>query len=229
MADPELGADGIGVHLPSIAKHADVIMMTPWSRTAWIGTTWFPGNTISGYNASSAFPMPQGNYQQNPSSSQHFQHSPVNYMMPFPPEPIPPPAHAPVPSSQTTTSPGYPATLPVRPQKAWLTPPDDWKPGDGMFDINQLYSFSLPMTVANTPHNNLRDMSGMDIRDVRLVQVIHGATETICSREIRDVGRISHPHQGPALEYLFNSTAPIAAAQPAYLGKRPRQFAWAQP
>ena len=47
-------------------------------------------------------------------------------------------------------------------------------PGDGMLDINQLYSFSLPMTVANTPHNNLRDMSGMDIRDVRLVQVIHG-------------------------------------------------------
>ena len=43
-----------------------------------------------------------------------------------------------------------------------------------MLDINQLYSFSLPMTVANTPHNNLRDMSGMDIRDVRLVQVIHG-------------------------------------------------------
>ena len=41
-------------------------------------------------------------------------------------------------------------------------------------DINQLYSFSLPMTVANTPRNNLRDMSGMDIRDVRLVQVIHG-------------------------------------------------------
>ena len=30
------------------------------------------------------------------------------------------------------------------------------------------------MTVANTPHNSHRDMSGMDIRDVRLVQVIHG-------------------------------------------------------
>ena len=43
----------------------------------------------SGYNASSAFPVPQGNYQQNPSSSQQFQHSPVNYMMPFPPEPLP--------------------------------------------------------------------------------------------------------------------------------------------
>ena len=34
-----------------------------------------------------------------------------------------------------------------------------------MLDINQLYSFTLPMTVASTPHNNLRDMSGMDIRD----------------------------------------------------------------
>ena len=99
----------------------------------------------SGYNASSAFPMPQGNYQHNPSSSQLFQHSPVNYMMPFPPEPIPakvvkpmmpPPAHAPVHASQTTTSPGYPATLPAQPQKAWLTPPDKWKPGDSMFDIN---------------------------------------------------------------------------------------------
>ena len=43
-----------------------------------------------------------------------------------------------------------------------------------MLDINQLYNFSLPTTVANTPRNNLRDMSGMDIRDVRLVQVIHG-------------------------------------------------------
>ena len=58
--------------------------------------------------------------------------------------------------------------------EAWLTPPVDWTPGDGMLDINQLYSFSLLMTVANTPHNNLRDMSGMDIRDVRLVQAIHG-------------------------------------------------------
>ena len=77
-------------------------------------------------------------------------------------------------SSQASPSPGHLAALPVRPQKAWLTPPVDWTPGDGMLDINQLYSFSLPMTVANTPHNNLRDMSGMDIRDVRLVQVIHG-------------------------------------------------------
>ena len=130
------------------------------------------------YNAPNAFPMTQSNYQPNPSSSQLYQHPPVNYMMPFPPEPtpaktvkpmMPPPGHAPVHPSQTTTSPGYPATLPVQPQKAWLTPPEEWQPGDGMLDINQLYSFSLPMTVANT-----RDMSGMDIRDVRLVQVIDG-------------------------------------------------------
>ena len=67
-----------------------------------------------------------------------------------------------------------PAALPVRPQKAWLTPSADWTPGDGTLDVNQLYNFSLPMTVASTPHSNLRDMSGMDIRDVRLVQVIHG-------------------------------------------------------
>ena len=135
------------------------------------------------YSASNAFPMTQSNYQQNSSSSPLYQHPPVNYMMPFCPEPtpaktvkpmMPPPGHAPVHPSQTTTSPGYPATLPVQPQKAWPTPPDEWQPGDGVLDINQLYSFSLPMTVANTPHNNLRDMSGMDIRDVRLVQVIHG-------------------------------------------------------
>ena len=133
----------------------------------------------SGYNTSSASPVPTGNYQSNPSSTQQFHHAPVNYMMPFPPEPTPAKFVTPVmpplvTSSQATPSPGYPAALPVRPQKARLTPPDDWKPGDGMFDINQLYNFSLPMTVASTPHNTLRDMSGMDIRDVRLVQVIHG-------------------------------------------------------
>ena len=135
------------------------------------------------YNASNAFPMTQSNYQPNPSSSSLYQQPTINYMMPFPPEPtpaktvkpmVPPPGHAPVHPSPTTTLPGYPATLPVQPQNAWLTPPEEWQPGDGMLDINQLYSFSLPMTVANTPHNTQRDMSGMDIRDVRLVQVIHG-------------------------------------------------------
>ena len=117
----------------------------------------------------------QTNYQSIPKPTQQFHHSPINYMMPVPPEPTPTKFMTPVmPPPQTTPSPGYPAALPVRPQKAWLTPSADWTPGDGMLDINQLYNFSLPMTVANTPHNNLRDMSGMDIRDVRLVQVIHG-------------------------------------------------------
>ena len=104
----------------------------------------------------------------------------------------------PVTTSQPLPPPGPPAALPVRPQKAWLTPSPDWTPGDGMLDVNQLYNFSLPMTVANTPHSNQRDMSGMDIRDVRLLQVIHGfhqlATPTVCSRQIRDVGRLSHSH-----------------------------------
>ena len=133
----------------------------------------------SGYNSSNNFPVMPGNYQSIPNPTQQFHHSPVNYMIPVPPEPTPakfitPVMPPPVTPSQATPSPGYPAALPVRPQKARLTPPVDWTPGDGMLDINQLYNFSLPMTVANTPHNNLRDMSGMDIRDVRLVQVIHG-------------------------------------------------------
>ena len=133
----------------------------------------------SGYNSNSNFPVMPGNYQSIPNPTQQFHHSPVNYMMPVPPEPTPAKFMTPVmpptvTSSQASPSPGHLAALPVRPQKAWLTPPVDWTPGDGMLDINQLYSFSLPMTVANTPRNNLRDMSGMDIRDVRLVQVIHG-------------------------------------------------------
>ena len=133
----------------------------------------------SGYNSNSNFPVMPSNYQSIPNPTQQFHHSPVNYMMPVPPEPTPakfmtPVMPPPVTSSQASPSPGHLAALPVRPQKAWLTPPVDWTPGDGMLDINQLYSLSLPMTVANTPHNNLRDMSGMDIRDVRLVQVIHG-------------------------------------------------------
>ena len=80
----------------------------------------------SGYNTSSAFPMPQGHFQHTPSSSQQFQHPRVNYMMTFPPEPLPakiekPMIPPPVPSSQTTASHGHSATLPVQPQKAWLT------------------------------------------------------------------------------------------------------------
>ena len=95
--------------------------------------------------------------------------------MPFPPEPtpaktvksmMPPPGHAQVHPSQTTTAPGYPATLPVQPQKA----PEAWQPGDGMLDMNQLYSFSLPMTVDQHPTQYATRCT----RDVRLVQVIHG-------------------------------------------------------
>ena len=116
----------------------------------------------SGYNSANNFPMMPTNFQSIPSPTQQFQHPSINYVMPIPTtsQPLPPP--------------GPPAALPVRPQKAWLTPSPDWTPGDGMLDVNQLYNFSLPMTVANTPHSNQRDMSGMDIRDVRLIQVIHG-------------------------------------------------------
>ena len=133
----------------------------------------------SGYNSASNFPMMPTNFQSTHSPTQQFQHPAINYMMPIPPDPtptkfIPPVMPPPVTTPQPTPPPGPPAALPVRPQKAWLTPSPDWTPGDGMFDVNQLYNFSLPMTVANTPHGNLRDMSGMDIRDVRLVQVIHG-------------------------------------------------------
>ena len=41
------------------------------------------------YNPPNSFPMSQNNYLQNPSSSQLYQHPPVNYMTPFPPEPAP--------------------------------------------------------------------------------------------------------------------------------------------
>ena len=133
----------------------------------------------SGYNAANNFPMIPTNFQSTHNPTQQFQHPAINYMMPIPPDPtptkfMPPVMPPPVTTSQPTPPPGPSAALPVRPQKAWLTPLPDWTPGDGMFDVNQLYNFSLPMTVANTPHGNLRDMSGMDIRDVRLVQVIHG-------------------------------------------------------
>ena len=129
----------------------------------------------SGYNSANNFPMMPTNFQSIPSPTQQFQHPSINYMMPIPPEPtptkfMPSVISPPVTTSQPIPPPGPPAALPVRPQKAWLTPSPDWTPGDGMLDVNQLYNFSLPMTVAK----NQRDMSGMDIRDVRLIQVIHG-------------------------------------------------------
>ena len=63
-----------------------------------------------------------------------------------------------------------------------------------MLDKSPLYSFTLPMTVANTPHNTQREMSGMDIRDVRLAQVIHGGiSELNCA----DHQSFVHPQQQP--------------------------------
>ena len=179
VTDPEHGADGDRSPSPQARKarrreHNDnqVSDGMDWNNLV----SW---QHNSGYNSSNNFPVMPGNYQSIPNPTQQFHHSPVNYMIPVPPEPTPakfitPVMPPPVTPAQATPLTGYPAALPVRPQKAWLTPPVDWTPGDGMLDINQLYNFSLPMTVANTPHNNLRDMSGMDIRDVRLVQVIHG-------------------------------------------------------
>ena len=115
----------------------------------------------SGYNSANNFPMMPTNFQSTHSPTQQFQHPAINCMMPIPPDPtptkfMPPVMPPPVTAPQPTPPPGICAALPVRPQKAWLTPSPDWTPGDGMFDVNQLYNFSLPMTVANTPHGNVR-------------------------------------------------------------------------
>ena len=59
-------------------------------------------------------------------------------------------------------------------QPLWLTPPAEWTSGEGLVDRNQLYSFTLPVSVANTPHTRERGMAELDIRDARLVQAIHG-------------------------------------------------------
>ena len=53
--------------------------------------------------------------------------------------------------------------------KLWLTPPTEWIPGEGLLDRNQLDSFTLPVSVSNTPHTRERGMAELDIRDVRLV------------------------------------------------------------
>ena len=164
VTDLGLGADVIGVLPLKLVKHAEVNSEHNDNQVSE-GMDW--NNLVSwqhnsGYNSGSNFPVMPSNYQSIQNPTQQFHHSPVNYMMPVPPEPTPakfmtpvmPPTVTP---SQATPSPGYPAALPVRPQKAWLTPSVGWTPGDGMLDINQLYNFSLPMTVANTPHNNLRD------------------------------------------------------------------------
>ena len=43
----------------------------------------------SGYNSANNFPVMQTNYQSIPNPTQQFHHSPINYMMPAPPEPTP--------------------------------------------------------------------------------------------------------------------------------------------
>ena len=93
------------------------------------GMDWTNPMTWQHNNPPNSFPMSQNNYLQNPSSSQLYQHPPVNYMMPFPPEPaktvktmMAPPGNAQGHPLEPAAAPGYPATLPVRPQKTWLTP-----------------------------------------------------------------------------------------------------------
>ena len=71
-----------------------------------------------------------------------------------------------------------------------------------MFDVNQLYSFTLPMTVASAPHNNSRDMSGMGLRDARLVQVIHRG---ISNWLLRPFGKDSAPAPRPCSGALVRS------------------------
>ena len=66
----------------------------------------------------------------------------------------------------------------------------------------------------------------MDIRDVRLVQVIHGGITNWLLRPFAH-GRFvtwEDPHRGPALEYLFQTTTTITVDQPAHFGKRPCQL-----
>ena len=94
------------------------------------------------------------------------------------------PAHQPM-STQTTFASAPPPSSPATTQRVtsgsraagqppWLTPPTEWTSGDGLLDRNQLYSFTLPVSVANAPHTRERGMAELDIRDVRLVQAIHG-------------------------------------------------------
>ena len=171
----------------------------------------------SGYNSANNFPMMPTNFQSTHSPTQQFQHPAINYMMPIPPDPtptkfVPPVIPPPLTTPQPTPPPGPPAALPVRPQKTWLTPSPDWTPGDGMFDVNQLYNFSLPMTVANTPHGNLRDMSGMDIRDVRLVQVIHGGPSPTMASQKDDAELVTPPPVNHTQSSSPASSLPTASA-----------------
>ena len=56
-----------------------------------------------------------------------------------------------------------------------------WTPGDGMLDRNPVYS---SLTVANTPHNTKQDTACVDIRDVRLIPVIHGGISNWFDRSL---------------------------------------------
>ena len=131
-------------------------------------------------NLASSFPQPLNQPHPPPAQIHHSARLP-QYNDAFSPEPAPPkimkttmvpPDNPQGRQLEPATATGQPAPLPVHPKKAWLTPPEEWQPGDGLLDKTPLYSFNLPIAVATTPHNTHRDMSGMDIRDVRLVQVI---------------------------------------------------------
>ena len=121
-------------------------------------------------------------------------------------------------------APGYPATLPAQPQKTWLIPPEEWQPGEGLLDKNHLYSFTLPMIVANTPHNTQRGMSGMDIRDVCLVQAIHGGISNWLLRPFAHGRFVTwegfRTRRGLALEHLFEAAPSIPAPDLAHFGER---------
>ena len=96
------------------------------------------------------------------------------------------PAHQPMPTQTTFANPSPPSSSATQSaqrltsgsratgQPLWLTPPAEWTCGDGFLARNQLYSFTLRVSVANTPHTRERGMAELDIRDVRLVQAIHG-------------------------------------------------------
>ena len=99
-------------------------------------------------NLASSFPQPLNHYQPHPPPAQiHHsapclpQYTPVNYMMPFPPEPAPAMKTTMVPADnpqgrqlEPAAATGQPAPLPVQIRKAWLIPPEEWQPGDGLLD-----------------------------------------------------------------------------------------------
>ena len=96
VTDPELGADGIGVPPPSLAKHADVNTMTTWSRMAWIGTTWSPGNTIRATTLPVLFRCRQATINRTPPLRSNFitpEPTPAKFVTPV----MPPQGRVPTP------------------------------------------------------------------------------------------------------------------------------------